>query len=604
MTAPVRAVARDAAAPLLLLGVLGAVGVVSVNTWVATGTAALISTGSWAAPPLGLQLPFSLASGALPPTATGAVFWTVLATAFGVEAGLTTVATVLVRRSVRHAPLLRARQLGDLAGSAAERKARQLRPALQGSDPVPARDLGIRMLRVGGREVRMSWEDVALVIMGPRANKTSAIAVPAVLSAPGLAIATSNKADLWALTAGMRSQRGPVWTFDPQEIAYHRQTWWWDLLRAIREAPDAARIEAAARLAGHFMQTIGGARRDPFFHAAGEQVLTGTFLAAALSGGTLRDAMSWLQVGRRDAIAALDRAGAGHEAADLEASLSGAEVTTKGIFQTARTATKALTSERILRWITPPETWREPGGTEITELEPWQILATAEHTPTTLHLLSKEGAGTAAPVVAALVDRMLEVAELVAQARGGRVDPPVVAVLDEAANICPIRQLPQLYSHFGSRGLQVMTMLQSYQQGVGVWGAQGMDALWSAATIKLVGAGVDDHTFLQKLSGLIGEHDVEKQSISVNRSGGPSHQYSTIRQPILPASELRALPKTHAVLLATGRPAGLGELLPWYREQDATDINAYAATALRELRTAASAALGPDRYVSSWKEAT
>ena len=168
----------------------------------------------------------------------------------------------------------------------------------------------------------------------------------------------------------------------------------------------------------------------------------------------------------------------------------------------------------------------------------------------------------------------------------------------------PIRQLPQLYSHFGSRGLQVMTMLQSYQQGVGVWGAQGMDALWSAATIKLVGAGVDDHTFLQKLSGLIGEHDVEKQSISVNRSGGPSHQYATIRQPILPASELRALPKTQAVLLATGRPAGLGELLPWYREQDATDINAYAATTLRELRTAASAALGPDRYASSWKETT
>ena len=91
--------------------------------------------------------------------------------------------------------------------------------------------------------------------------------------------------------------------------------------------------------------------------------------------------------------------------------------------------------------------------------------------PATLHLLSKEGAGTAAPVVAALVDRLLEVAELTAQAAGGRLDPPVVAVLDEAANICPIPTLPQLYSHYGSRGIQVITMLQSYQQGVGVWGA-------------------------------------------------------------------------------------------------------------------------------------
>ena len=77
----------------------------------------------------------------------------------------------------------------------------------------------------------------------------------------------------------------------------------------------------------------------------------------------------------------------------------------------------------------------------------------------------------------------------------------MVAVLDEAANICPIRELPQLYCHYGSRGIQVLTMLQSYQQGVGVWGNQGMDALWSAATVKLVGAGVDDHPFLPASPG-------------------------------------------------------------------------------------------------------
>ena len=353
----------------------------------------------------------------------------------------------------------------------------------------------------------MSWEDVALVVMGPRANKTSALAVPAVLSAPGLVIATSNKADLWALTSGLRGQAGPVWTFDPQAIAHAPQRWWWDPLRAIREAPDDHRYEAAARLAAHFMGTIGGNRRDPFFHAAGEQVLVGTLLAAALSLGTMRDVLAWLQYGRRDAITALDRAGAGIEAADLEASLGGADVTAKGIFQTARTATKALTSERTLRWITPPDTWRTPppdppaagSRSEFAELDPWVLLADATRGPATIHLLSKEGAGTAAPVVAALVDRILEVAELTAQAAGGRLDPPVVAVLDEAANICPIPTLPQLYSHYGSRGIQVITMLQSYQQGVGVWGAQGMHALWSAATVKLVGAGVDDHEFLHRL---------------------------------------------------------------------------------------------------------
>lgn len=487
--------------------------------------------------------------------------------------------------------LLRRRDLGDLTGTPALAKARHLRPSLRERGEVAPRERGVRVLRIAGRDVWMSWEDVALVIMGPRANKTSALAVPSVLSAPGLVIATSNKADLWALTAGLRAQVGPVWTFDPQQITYAQQSWWWDPLRSIRDAPGSHRYEATARLAGHFMATIGGTRRDPFFHAAGEQVLIGTLLAAAVSGATLRDVLAWLQYGRRDAITALDNAGAGIEAADLEASLAGADVTTKGIFQTARTATKSLTSERILRWITPPHTWRTPptGDTTLVELNPWQLLADG---PATVHLLSKEGAGTSAPVVAALVDRILEVAELTAQAAGGRLDPPAVAVLDEAANICPIQALPQLYSHFGSRGIQVITMLQSYQQGVGVWSTQGMDALWSAATVKLVGAGIDDHAFLQKLSGLIGDHDVEKTSTS--HGHGTSRQYSTTREPVLPASTLRALPKTQAVLLATGRRAGLGELRPWYREDHATDITAYAAAALDQLRGAALDALGPD----------
>jgi hypothetical protein len=524
----------------------------------------------------------------------------VLAALVGVEAALVVVVALLATQGGRvgdpRRTLLRRGELGDLAGRGAAARAARLRPGLDVDAPPTQR--GIRLLRVDGRDVWMSWEDVALVIMGPRANKTSALAVPAVLSAPGLVIATSNKADLWALTSGLRGQVGPVWTFDPQAIAHAPQRWWWDPLRAIRDAPEAHRYEAASRLAAHFMGTIGGNRRDPFFHAAGEQVLIGTLLAAALSCGTMRDVLAWLQYGRRDAITALDRAGAGIEAADLEASLGGADVTAKGIFQTARTATKALTSERTLRWITPPDTWRTPPDRTglcdgLAQLDPWRLLADATTGPVTVHLLSKEGAGTAAPVVAALVDRLLEVAELTAQAAGGRLEPPVVAVLDEAANICPIPTLPQLYSHFGSRGIQVLTMLQSYQQGVGVWGHQGMDALWSAATVKLVGAGVDDHEFLRRLSGLVGEHDVEKLSTSHNRGTGTSRQYSTSREPVLPVSVLRALPRTHAVLLATGRRAGLGELQPWYREPDAADITSYSTTALTELRDAARTALGP-----------
>ena len=589
---------REAAAPLLMIGAIALGALLIGDVWLAAGAAALAGTGRWTAPSGGPALLTDLlrdgAAGVLADGARTEVFVVVLAAAIVLELTVAAAIALLAGRRTRPADparsLLRRRDLGDLTGKAALARAHQLRPNRDELDPSGQ---GLRLLSVDGRDVWMSWEDVALVIMGPRSNKTSAIAVPTVLSSPGLVVATSNKADLWALTSGLRANAGPVWTFDPQRIAHVRQTWWWNPLRSIADADPAERIEAAARLAGHFVGTIGGDRKDPFFHAAGEQILTATLLAAAISGATMREVVEWLQPGRRDAIVALDKAGAETEAADLEATLSGADVTTKGIYQTARTATKALTSERLMRWITPPETWRDPPANDpLAELDLWELLAAARTGRATVHLLSKEGASTAAPVVTALVDRILEIAELLAQASGGRLDPPVVAVLDEAANICPIRALPQLYSHFGSRGIQVVTMLQSYQQGVGVWGEQGMQALWSAATVKLVGAGVDDHAFLQKLSGLIGDHYVERISTSVDRSR-VSRQYARAREPIMPASALRAITRDHAVLLTSGRRAGLGRLHPWYREHDHADISSYSQTALAELRVAAVAALGP-----------
>ncbi|RZT85575.1 type IV secretory system conjugative DNA transfer VirD4/TraG family protein [Pseudonocardia sediminis] len=591
-------------APLTLLGVISLAVLLNGNVWVASGTASLTGLGTWSIPLIESPILGALARGGseavLVPGAITSIFVLVIIVLTAVELGVAGLLGVVLlrnrgRRGDPRRSMLRASDLGELTGDAARSRARQLRPTAGAADSF---DRGIRLLTIDRREVWMSWEDVALVIMGPRSNKTSAIAVPTVLSAPGLVVATSNKADLWALTAGMRGQAGPVWTFDPQRIAHAEQTWWWDPLRSIADADPTERVEAAARLAGHFVGTIGGERRDPFFHSAAEQVLTATLLAAAISGGTMRDVVAWLQPGRRDAIAALDQAGAETEAADLEATLSGADVTTKGIFQTARTATKSLTSERLMRWITPPDTWGDSLVVDPpNELDLWDLLAAGREGRATVQLLSKEGAGTAAPVVTALVDRILEIAELLAQASGGRLEPPVVAVLDEAANICPIRALPQLYSHYGSRGIQVLTMLQSYQQGVGVWGEQGTQALWSAATIKLVGAGVDDHAFLQKLSGLIGDHHVERISTSVDRTR-TSRQYSEAREPVMPASALRAIPRDRAVLLSTGRRAGLGILHPWYREREHIDIGDYADIALAELRLAAAAALGTDNPVN------
>ncbi len=134
-----------------------------------------------------------------------------------------------------------------------------------------------------GPEVYALWEDTVVAFMAPRSGKTSALGVPFVLPAPGPVIATSIKADLWASTAVPRAGRGEVWLFDPQVITGHLQTWWWDPLAGL------ATVEAAHRIAAHFVLTVDDGMRTDLWGPAAQELLCALLLAAATSGRTLGD---------------------------------------------------------------------------------------------------------------------------------------------------------------------------------------------------------------------------------------------------------------------------------------------------------------------------
>ncbi|AEV86826.1 conjugal transfer protein TraG [Actinoplanes sp. SE50] len=456
----------------------------------------------------------------------------------------------------------------SLAQTAA--KARRLRPSLQQTPVKEVAEeaagvlLGEHRRRHGrGDRVYGSWEDVVLAVMAPRSGKTTALAVTAVLSAPGPALATSNKADLWATTATARAGRGRVWTFDPQHITHVEQTWWWNPLAAVET------VEDAQRLADHFIQEIRAENGSDDFWAKGAlDLLTSLILAAAVSGAGLDAVQEWLS----DSITRvpgqlLEQAGFAASARALAGRQAGAPETREGIYETARTAAACLANPEIMQWVTAP------GDRRLRSLD----VDAFAGSPDTLYLLSKDGAAAAAPLVAGLTDQVLRAAVTLAEATGGRLDPPLLAVLDEAANICKIRDLPDLYSHFGSRGICPITILQSYRQGARVWGERGMDALWSAATVKLVGAGIDDARFAEDLSRLVGEHEVTVASRTRDGSGTTSHQVSTRRQRILEAAQIRALPKGTALLLATGVRVAMLTLLPWYEGPQAQQLSTAVA---------------------------
>jgi len=480
------------------------------------------------------------------------------------------------------------RAIAPLTRSAVVAKARRLRPSLAATPAslIPPGEAGIALgrhrtrgpLGLGRRDrdvLYASLEDVVLAIMAPRAGKTTSLTTPAMHVAPGPVIATSNKPDVWTTTIAARQRRGHCYLFDPQGITHQPQQFWWNPLTITTTWEDAFRF------CDHFITEIRSDARggEDFWNLAAQDLLTAFVLAAACSGRTLADVQAWLaDVSSREPARILAEHGFHAAARSVAGRQAGAPETRDGVYETARTAASCLSDPRIMAWVTPP-------AAPLPQLDVTAFPSTSD----TLYLLSKDGAGSAAPLVAALTDQVLRAAVTAAEAQGGRLDPPLVALLDEAANICKIRDLPLLYSHFGSRGIVPVTILQSYPQGTAVWGEHGMHALWSAATIKLIGAGIDDARTAEDISRLAGEHDIPIGSLTRDGSGLASWQTSTRRQRVLEPAQVRALDKNTALLLATGIPVTMIRLLPWYEGPHAKQISAETAAATDRITTRAAA---------------
>ncbi|MFJ1551497.1 type IV secretory system conjugative DNA transfer family protein [Streptomyces sp. NPDC088246] len=466
--------------------------------------------------------------------------------------------------------MAKARDIEPLMAKAITDKARSLRPSLKNAKHIEAHDTGILLGNLQGtrHEVRMGYEDVAVAIMAPRSGKTTSLAIPSILHAPGPVLLTSNKAAGDAFTAAYdaRGRVGRVWSMDPQQIAHAAREMWWNPLA------DAKSLDGAGRLAGHFLAaSVDASQQGDFWSKAGSNILSQLFLAAALDERPITDVMQWLAFpADRTPLDILRDHGFTAVAAQLKGTVEGPPETRDGIYETARQYASALLNTEIAAWVTPQK--------DVAEFRPTQFVTSTD----TLFLLSKDGGGGASALIAACADSVMRAATAQAERAGGRLDPPMLAILDEAANVCKISDLPDLYSHLGSRGIIPITILQSYRQGQKVWGDAGMDAMWSASTVKVIGSGIDDPDFADKLSRLIGDHDVETTSTSHSESG-KSTSVSMRQERILPADAIRALPKGSALCFATGMKVAMLDLRPWYLEPGAADLSAASSRASKAI---------------------
>lgn len=425
-----------------------------------------------------------------------------------------------------------------------------------------------------GRTIGAGYEFCTLLMAGPRVGKSTSYVIPSIARAKGPVVVTSNKRDVVDATRLIREKLGDVWVFDPQRVAGAPAQWWWNPLRRVTT------VQRATELAEIWIETSKAANAvpDAYFEPAGKQLLTGLIFAAALAGKPASAVFWWLADPQRagEAIQILHPKAAYGQSGDTDMddleqrtvyeataeAVAGVirqpEKQRGGVFGTAMKAVDWMQAPELRRWIEDPDHNRA-------EFIPEKFCVSLD----TLYSLSKEGSMLLAPLVTALTADVLQAAdEAATMMPGGRLARPMLGALDECANTCPWRRLPALFSFFGSRGIPLLAVFQNLAQMRTTFGAEGAQALLSAANVRITMGGVEDATHLANLEKLFGTVKVKERTQHRGGQGRGSSTISFRDHPALTVADIASMRFNRAAVTFSGCRPMLVRPTAWMADRD------------------------------------
>jgi hypothetical protein len=99
--------------------------------------------------------------------------------------------------------------------------------------------------------------------------------------------------------------------------------------------------------------------------------------------------------------------------------------------------------------------------------------------------------------------------------------------------------------------------------------------MWSAATIRVLGAGVADEKFLSECSALIGDHEEwVLQSATAGRHGERQSTRALRKDRALAVSHLASMPSNRAIVFASGSRPIVIETRSWKDGPHAAEVRA------------------------------
>ena len=411
-----------------------------------------------------------------------------------------------------------------------------------------------------GMEVFASFEDSLLVLGPPRSGKSSSLIIPSLIDFPGSVVTTSTRTDVISTTLSERKEKGPVAVFDPQGLAAGLDvpTVRWDPVAGCEDA------ETAIRRTGAFVAAVQLGPHDQFWAGAATALIRCLLHATALSErGTIEDVTRWVRNPADSSpyhiLASTSDAVPGW-AEELAAIQGWPPATSGSVFATAQRAFDSFAIPSVLASCQPP---RGEG------FDPESFLRERG----TLYVLGTPSASmSTSPLLAAIVQEVVEAArrEAARSPLNNRLDPPLLLALDEAANIAPLPDLPQLMATGGGDGIVCMVVLQSMSQAVHRWGQAQADALRDSSTLLIALPGIKDEATLRALSTLSGETEVEQESVSTG-GGGKSRSTHRQRLPRYAVHDVRSIPAGHALVVDRRLPVFEVALIPYWERSKRQD---------------------------------
>jgi type IV secretion system protein VirD4 len=287
-----------------------------------------------------------------------------------------------------------------------------------------------------------------------------------------------------------------------------------------------------------------------FWYASAEKLLAPLLLAAASAGSTMSDVLKWVDEEEvREPILALELAGVPDALRALRTSAAREDRQRSSVFATTETVLAAFSDPTVMASTLAP-------GLSTSAL-------VEGGAPTLYCCAPARQQERLRPVFVALVRQVIDGAFERSVRSGQPLEPPLLVVLDEAANIAPLAELDTVLSTASSHGIQLLTVWQDMAQIEARYGRR-----WSTIVnnhkAKVLCSGVSDPLTLDHMSALIGDGETAEVSTTVADDGGRSRTESSGLRRVAPSSLLRQLPCGEAVVVYGSLPPARVKLRPFY----------------------------------------